>query len=200
MHIVIPCKSLQTGKSRLSACLNGPARRNLCRQMLTRTLECAVGAADPSKIRVLTSDAAAAAVAQFYLVTVMADLGGGLNSALEVARAALIAAGSLDDALLIMPIDLPFASTDSIAAAQSRGGDVVIAADQSGSGTNLLLLRGSALRRFGFRYGVGSYAAHLAQARDNGLAICELNDWRLAFDVDDATQYSAWRSQSGVRS
>lgn len=200
MHIVIPCKSLQMGKSRLSACLDGRARRDLCRQLLTRTLECAVGVADPGKVRVLTSDAAVAAIAQLYSIAAMADPGGGLNSALEAARAALIAAGSLDDALLIMPIDLPFASADAIAAAQSRAGEVVIAADQSGSGTNLLLLRGSALRRFGFRYGVGSYAAHLAQARDNGLAICELNDWRLAFDVDDATQYAAWRSQSEARS
>ncbi len=130
----------------------------------------------------------------------MADPGGGLNSALEATRAALLAAGSLDDALLIMPIDLPFASADAIAAAQSRVCDVVIAADQSGGGTNLLLLRGSALRRFAFRNGAGSYAAHLAQARGNGLSVCELSDWRLAFDVDDATQYTAWRSRTEVRS
>jgi 2-phospho-L-lactate/phosphoenolpyruvate guanylyltransferase len=200
MHIVIPCKSLQLGKSRLAACLDQRARRDLCRQLLTQTLECAVDVVAPAHVRVLTADEGVAAIAQLYSVAVTPDPGGGLNAALKAARAALPVARSLDVAMLVMPIDLPFASPAAIRDARSRAGDVVIAADQGGMGTNLLLLRGAALRRFAFCYGTGSYARHLAQARSNGFSVYELSDWRLAFDIDDATQYAAWRSRVEARS
>jgi 2-phospho-L-lactate/phosphoenolpyruvate guanylyltransferase len=200
MRVLIPCKSLQTGKSRLSVCLDGPARRDLCRQMLRHTFEYAVGAVAADNIRVLTSDTEAAMIARNYSIAAIADAGGGLNRALESARAALLAAGSIDGGLLVLPIDLPFACAAAIREAGAQAADVVIAADQCRSGTNLLLLRGAALRCFAFRYGKDSYARHLQQARNSNLSVCEFDDWRLAFDVDNAQQYAAWRSAAPVPS
>lgn len=196
MQIVIPCKSLQGGKSRLSSCLAARPRHDLCCQMLAQTLECALSVAAATNITVLTSDAEAAAIAGRYSAAVTPDPGMGLNAALEVARNAFIECRRADDSLLILPIDLPFATPSAIDEAHERRGDVVIASDQAGSGTNVLLLRGGAVARFGFRYGPDSYALHLRQARDNGLTICQVDDCRLAFDIDEPEQYAAWRSRT----
>jgi 2-phospho-L-lactate/phosphoenolpyruvate guanylyltransferase len=200
MLVLIPCKGFEAGKSRLSACLGGQSRRDLCRQMLSHTLEYAAGAVGAGNIRVLTSDTEAVMLARNYSIAAIPDAGGGLNRTLEATRTALLAEGSMDGGLLVLPVDLPFACAAAIREALTREGDVVIAADQCRSGTNLLLLRAAALQCFAFRYGRDSYARHLQQARNNSLSVCELNDWRLAFDVDDAQQYAAWRSVAPVPS
>ncbi|MGB6534745.1 MAG: 2-phospho-L-lactate guanylyltransferase [Xanthobacteraceae bacterium] len=200
MYVLIPCKSFQSGKSRLSACLGEQPRRELCRDMLRHTLEYAAGAVAADNIRLLSSDTEAAAIARTYSIAAIADAGSGLNQALEAGRAALLAKGSIDDELLVLPIDLPFACAAAVREAHVREGEVVIAADQRRSGTNLLLLRAAALRHFAFRYGTDSYARHLQQARDNDFSVCELDDWRLAFDIDDAQQYAAWRSIAPAQS
>lgn len=164
--------------------------------MLTQTLECAVKVAAATKISVLTSDAEAVAIADRYSTSTMPDRGNGLNAALEDAREAFLQFRRAEDSLLILPIDLPFATASAIDAAHERRGDVVIASDRSGKGTNLLLLRDNATRHFGFRYGTDSYALHLRQASDHGLTIIQVTDWRLAFDIDEPEHYAAWRSRT----
>ncbi len=140
----------------------------------------------------VTSDARVAAIAQHYSIALIADPGGGLNVALEFARVALLTTNSPENALLILPIDLPFASPDALLKAASFPADIVIAADDGATGTNLLLLRTSALRRFPFCYGPSSYAAHVTAARRSGFAVEELSDWRLTFDIDDPAKYATW--------
>jgi 2-phospho-L-lactate guanylyltransferase len=194
VHILIPCKNLDVGKSRLSECLNSRARREFCEQLLTRTLEQAAAVVAPARILVVTSDLEAATIARRCSVAQVPDPGDGLNAALEDARAALLAKMAYESAILILPIDLPFASPDAISKVLSCAGDIVIAPDESGTGTNVLLLRSPALRNFRFSYGPGSYAAHVAAARARGLTIETLKDWRLAFDVDGPAQYVTWRS------
>lgn len=197
MQILIPCKGLHLGKSRLAACLDEAERRELCRVLLTQTLQCALGVVESRWIHLLTPDPAAAALAERYAVGTIFDANDGLNGALEAARNLLLAGGG-EEPLLIMPIDLPFASPDALTAAQRQTGDIVIATDQDGSGTNLLMLRGRSRFQFGFCYGTRSYAAHLAQARALGLTVSELSDWRLAFDLDDAAQYAQWRAKTAA--
>jgi 2-phospho-L-lactate/phosphoenolpyruvate guanylyltransferase len=199
MQILIPCKSLDTGKSRLSECLDPAERRVLCSQLLTGTLQRAVELAPPSRIRVVTCDADASGIASRYRIAQTPDPGRGLNAALDAGRSALLAATKADDALLVLPIDLPFGSSDAIANMLSRSSEIVIAPDESGTGTNLLLLRAAALRRLPFAYGIDSYAAHLAAARALGVSIETVRDWRLAFDIDTPAQYAAWRSWSARR-
>jgi 2-phospho-L-lactate guanylyltransferase len=194
VHILIPCKNLDAGKSRLSECLDSHTRREFCEQLLTQTLEQAAAVVVPARIRVVTSDLDAAAIARRYSVAQIPDPGSGLNAALEDARAILLTKMTYESAMLILPIDLPFASPEAISKALSCASDIVIAPDESGTGTNVLLLRSPALRHFRFAYGPGSYAAHVAAARARGLTIETFKDWRLAFDVDGPAQYETWRS------
>lgn len=192
MHIVIPCRSLRGGKSRLMPCLNADGRRALCERLLVHSLEVAAGIVAPDRIRVVSGDADALAIVDRYGMIGLNDPGAGLNAALDTARTNLLAHDAGADAMLTLPIDLPFATADALTGAQAHAGDVVIGPDESGTGTNLLLLRGTALRRLPFCFGPDSYAVHLAAAQAHGLTATTFRDRRIAFDIDRPDQYLAW--------
>jgi 2-phospho-L-lactate guanylyltransferase len=54
--ILIPCKNLDRGKSRLAGCLTPRSRRALCEFFLCRTLDIATQAVTPRQVRLVTSD------------------------------------------------------------------------------------------------------------------------------------------------
>jgi len=92
--------------------------------------------------------------------------------------------------MLVLPIDLPYADEEIISSFCESDREVVIAPDEAWTGTNLLRLRGRALREFVFEFGEGSYERHLAQTKAKGLSLETVVDWRLGFDVDGPAQYS----------
>ncbi len=192
MYILIPCKGLRTGKSRLSRCLDEQGRQALCARFLGRTVELAADFVGPSRVRIVTSDRDALDIGSRHGVTGIPDAGAGLNAALDTARTAIVADRGFDGSLLILPIDLPFATGEAVALATALPADVVIAPDKSGTGTNLLLLRAAAIK-LPFAFGPGSRSAHLARARANGLTVDTVSDDRLAHDIDAPAQYMAWR-------
>ena len=191
MIILVPCKHLDAGKSRLSTCLNDRDRRDLCERMLASTLNVLASLVPANQIRVVTADRNAQAIAIRHRVPIIADTGDDLNSALQHARFQLAQGGLANSPLMVLPIDLPFATHDSLAQAIATSTDIVIAADDAGTGTNLLLLRRGAWD-FPFRFGPNSYSQHVSQARAAGLSVTTLTDWRLARDIDNPEQYAAW--------
>lgn len=193
MHVLVPCKGLDTGKSRLSGCLGPRARRSLCERLLGHTLDTAAAFAGPGQVLIVTSDAAAAELAASRGIRRITDAGPGLNAALDGARAALAAEAAVTE-LLILPTDLPLATSAALARFAAASGDVVIAPDESGTGTNALLLRGGAVPGLPLAFGPGSFAAHVAAGRALGLAVAATDDWRLAFDIDECAQYLRWRA------
>ncbi len=160
MIILIPCKSLDQGKSRLSAALDAHARHALCEFFLCRTLAIARALAAPERIYVVSADPKVVEVADRYGASALADSSLDLNGALEEARAAIAARHANLEGLLIMPIDLPLSSAESLSSVVAEPGDVVIVPDGSETGTNILLLRQSAAQTFQFRFGLNSYQAH----------------------------------------
>ncbi len=197
MYILIPCKGLASGKTRLSSCLTPVARRDFCTRLLTHTLEAALGVVTAGQIRLVTSDRDAIAVAQAHSVASLPDTGAGLNVALEAARTKLRDAASIGG-IVILPIDLPEVTASAIRKALLRKEEMAIAADRRGSGTNLLLLRGQGLMQLRFSYGSSSYAAHLTQARERNFTFAELHDERLAFDIDEPDDYAIWRRREAL--
>jgi 2-phospho-L-lactate guanylyltransferase len=108
----------------------------------------------------------------------------GLNSALVLARDAVRreAPGST---LLVAHADLPSLTPDDVAALLQAGrpaGRVVIAADRHGTGTNLLVLPTD--DAYDFRFGVGSRAAHEAEAARRGLRAVVVQRPGTAADLD----------------
>jgi len=195
MIILVPCKHLNAGKSRLSVCLNDRDRRDLCKRLLDCTLELARTLVGPNQIRVVTADPKAHGVAARHLVSTIADTTGELNSALQGARFQLAQEGLRISPIMVLPIDLPFATHESLSEAMGQPTDIVIAADEEGTGTNLLLLR-SAACDFPFRFGPNSYSRHVSQAQAAGLSVATLTDWRLARDIDNPDQYAAWTTSA----
>jgi 2-phospho-L-lactate guanylyltransferase len=99
------------------------------------------------------------------------------------------------ESLLILPIDLPYTTPDALVRFIAHQANIVIAPDESGSGTNLLLSRPAALRRLTFAYGAVSYGAHHASGRALALSIEAVIDPHIAFDLDKPEHYFAWRRQ-----
>jgi 2-phospho-L-lactate/phosphoenolpyruvate guanylyltransferase len=191
MIVLIPCKSLSAGKSRLASCLDAAQRHSLCAYFLTHTIELAIAVAGAERVRIVTSDGQAVSVAARFSVPTIADTDRGLNAALTSARNEVAERSLSPQRLMILPIDLPYASADAIAAAARSDADVLIASDEAGRGTNLLLLSTSA-GGFRFSFGEDSFGAHVRQARDAGLNLQILDDPRLARDIDQPNQYAAW--------
>jgi 2-phospho-L-lactate guanylyltransferase (CobY/MobA/RfbA family) len=69
----------------------------------------------------------------------------------------------------------------------------VIAADRQHSGTNALLVRERALRRFEFRFGPKSFLQHHESATTAGFLVVVPEAPLLSFDVDDPADYREWQ-------
>lgn len=198
MIILIPCKGLDQGKSRLSAALDVHARRALCEFFLCRTLAMARAMVAPDRIYVVSADPKVVEIADRYGVSVLADSTLDLNRALEEARAAVAARHANLEGLLIMPIDLPLSSADCLSSIVAQSGDIVIVPDESETGTNVLFLRQTAAQTFQFRFGPNSYQAHCSLAKDADLTLRTVRDDSLSLDVDFPEQLWRWLRHARV--
>ncbi len=196
MIILIPCKGLDQGKSRLSAALDVHARRALCEFFLCRTLGMARALTAPDRIHVVSADPKVVEIAGRYGVSVLADSSLDLNLALEEARAAIAARCSDIEGLLIMPTDLPLSSAVSLSSVVAAPGDIVIVPDESETGTNILFLRQRAAQTFQFRFGPNSFQAHCSLAREAALTLRTVRDDSLSLDIDFPEQLWRWLRHS----
>ncbi|WP_240644068.1 2-phospho-L-lactate guanylyltransferase [Antribacter gilvus] len=84
--------------------------------------------------------------------------------------------------LLVAHADLPALTVDDVESLLAEDADVVVATDRLGTGTNLLAVPGSA--GFRFRFGLGSRAAHEAEAERLGLRRVTVSRPGTAVDLD----------------
>lgn len=192
LHILIPCKSLAGGKTRLAEVLDAKTRRALCAGFLQRTLDVALALVPQPRCHVVTGDAEAATIADLRGAARCNDSGVGLNEALRQGRDRICCSTAEESALLILPIDLPWATATALGELVRRPADVVIAPDRRRVGTNALYLGPRAARGFVFQFGANSFAAH-RNAADLGLRIDVYEDARLSFDVDHPQDYLEWQ-------
>lgn len=193
LHILIPCKSMRQGKSRLAAVLSPRERQELCAHLLERTLRLALALAPAVSIRIITPDPEARTIAASFGVDALEDAGTGLNDALRTAREAILCEAGEDGSALILPIDLPCATVAAIRRATSSAADVAISPDEDHQGTNLLFLVGRALGAFAFAFGPGSYSRHRRAAEHAGFRVAIVEDPLLAFDVDRPEDWRRWQ-------
>ena len=90
LHIIVPCKSLAEGKSRLSPILGAGARKAICSRFLTNTLDVALSLVPTNRCQVVASDAGVESVIGGSGVAIIVDPGLGLNVALSLARDQII--------------------------------------------------------------------------------------------------------------
>jgi coenzyme F420-0:L-glutamate ligase/coenzyme F420-1:gamma-L-glutamate ligase len=189
---LVPVRGLEGAKSRLGEALDAEERRALVERLLARTVAAAAATPDVVEVMAVSPDPDVLALAGTLGARGIAQESGGLNEALEIGRAAAIAAGA--DAVLVVPGDLPAVTTHELArivdGARSHLGSgapagtvepalaglvpalVVLVTDRAGSGTNVLLV--APPDAIPFRFGVDSRAAHAGAARAVGAAYLEI--------------------------
>lgn len=193
---VVPLRDGVSGKSRLAAVLDGDSRRRLVRVLARHVVTTLLASDGIGRVVVVTADPVftreTLAGLEVEVLEQPADR-PGLNGALEHAREVLAARGS--GPLLVAHADLPALTPEDVAALLAEDAPVVIATDRYRSGTNLLLLASEASEPTGagdfrFRFGVGSLAAHVAEAEAHGLEVTVVHRPGTAVDLDTADDWS----------
>jgi 2-phospho-L-lactate guanylyltransferase len=207
---VVPLRDGTSGKSRLATALDPAARRRLVSALARHVVRTLLAAEGVARVVVVTADPPFAREVLAGLdavpgrgdgrLTVLAQPTDrpGLNAALDVARAALLAGAEPPARLLVAHADLPALAPEDVAAVLAPGAttagrgttaaggtDVVVATDRHGTGTNLLALPLTAAgAAFRFRFGAGSRAGHEAEAARHGLRAVVVRRPGPAADLD----------------
>jgi 2-phospho-L-lactate guanylyltransferase len=189
VRIIVPHRGLAAAKTRLAPVLDDGEREALARRLLEQVLGVAHEAC--GDVVVITPSEALEPLVTAAGARLVVQRGLGLNAGLEQARLEAIADGVTT--LLILHGDLPNLGIHDIAALLEEvppSGGVAIAPDRAGTGTNGLALRPP--DAIGFRFGVGSHAAHLAAAEEAGVTLTEVHRPGLAFDLDTPADLARW--------
>jgi 2-phospho-L-lactate guanylyltransferase len=190
LHVLVPLRTISGGKARLGGPLDAEERESLVAGMLRHTLRTAAGWPAASAVHVVSPDPLALELAQAEGARAVRQAAGGLNEALRAGRAAVAAATGT--ALLILPADLPWLTTEALdglleaadAALAAGGGRpvVVVAAADARGGTNALLL--SPIDAIEPCFGADSLECHLRAAAAAEAATQVVVDGQLGFDLD----------------
>jgi 2-phospho-L-lactate guanylyltransferase len=189
VRIIVPHRGLAAAKTRLSPVLDDGERESLARRLLEQVLRVAHEAC--GDVVVITPSEALQPLVSAAGARLVVQRGMGLNEGLEQARVEAIA--DAITTLVILHGDLPNLATDDVAAlvdAIPETPGVAIAPDRAGTGTNGLALRPP--DAIGLRFGVGSFAAHLAEAEAAGVPLAEVHRPGLAFDLDTPADLARW--------
>jgi len=187
---IIPVANLEGAKTRLGETLDAEERQDLVNGLLARTVVTALAVAGLDDVLVVSPDREVLARAAELGARTLRQRSHGLNAGVRDGRDDAVAGGA--DAILVLPIDLPFLSDAAIEAVLRPLGDdagadgpdqtVVLVTDRHGTGTNALALRPPDVIDVAF--GPGSRAAHRARAEAAGARYSEVADSPLTVDLD----------------
>jgi 2-phospho-L-lactate guanylyltransferase len=178
--ILLPVKPFELGKSRLSQVLEPEARARLNAKFFDHVLAESIALVGAKRCIVITRSPSLRSHAAASAAIVVAETGFGHNPALE--QGAEVARLQGAERLLALSCDLPLLTRDDLAALLNQSGDVVLATDVIGVGTNAL--RTPAAQHFPYRFGDDSRAHHLREANLRGLQTAEVSRPGLANDID----------------
>ena len=180
---IIPVGTLEGAKTRLGGTLDAEERQDLVDGLLARTVVAALAVDRLDDVLVISPDREVLRRASAMGARTLRQRSHGLNAGLAEARSDVVAGGA--EAILVLPIDLPFVTSEAIAAVIAPLADatasVVLVTDRHGTGTNALGLRPPAVIDFAF--GPGSRLAHRAAAERAGAPYLELSG-PLTIDLD----------------
>jgi 2-phospho-L-lactate guanylyltransferase len=177
---VIPAKSSPESKSRLAKVLAAEARSALADAMLAHVVEAVSGATNIAQVCLLGSPRDG----EYAGLLRLDDPGGGLNSAVQSALADAARRGA--DRVIMIHADLPLVTAHDLELlAAVPAGEIGIAADRHGTGTNAISLPIPEAAAFSFAFGPDSFARHNAEAERLGLRVEEIRSPGLAKDVDE---------------
>jgi 2-phospho-L-lactate/phosphoenolpyruvate guanylyltransferase len=168
---IVPIKSFEVAKQRLSESLASGGRRSLVQAMFSDVLGALRRVEGVERIAVVTADVAAGSVASGERVVVLHDdVSAGQSEATQIGIRYAIDEGF--ERVLLVPGDTPLVQPpeidDLLERCERDAIAVAIVADRHGTGTNGLLIAPPGT--FDPSFGPGSLERHLQQARDRDLA------------------------------
>lgn len=187
LSIVVPVKAPPQAKSRLAAVLADGERKALVQALAWRTIVVARQAAPAARIILVSNFPEFRAMARSLGADALPDPGVGFNQALAIADAAV----APDDAMLVLPGDLPLLAADDVVAMISVDCDCAIAPDRTREGTNALFWRRAPRA---FRFGAGSFSAHRQAADERSVRAIIVERHGLSFDIDEPQDYREFRA------
>ena len=177
--VLIPIKSFNEAKERLSEKLNKAERSVLMKKMA----ENVINSSEPLPVWVVCDDDEVALWAESKNVSVIRTGETGLNAAVKVGVETLEKNGF--SKVIIAHADLPNAENLQ-RCAEFEG--VTIVQDHKGDGTPVLVI--PTHKGFRFSYGPGSFSSHTLEAERLNLPHRQLFDPKLSFDVDEPEDLS----------
>ena len=181
---IVPVKPLTKGKSRLTSVFTDEERAVFNFSMFDKTMKTLRAARGVDQIFVISRDPEALALANGYGARmVQEDSNSELNKALLQATTAAQLDGA--SSVLIIPVDLPLLTAESVSQMIERAGTqpvMVIAPDRRREGTNGLLLSPPGL--IPYCYGPNSFQRHIELAKQKGLRVEINDDPAFALDLD----------------
>ena len=183
MWVVVPVKPFALAKRRLSAILGDAERAALARCMVEDLLQTLGRCARISGVVVVTREKAMRDIAARHGVTLLPEAEPGLSK--SIYQAARHLAGHGATSLLMLPTDVPLATSEEIDQLVARHGwapAVTIVSDGEGWGTNAIAVSPPDLMPF--RFGRRSFEAHKAAATALGARVQVVRSPGLALDID----------------
>jgi len=196
--ILIPVKSFTQVKQRLAPQLALHDRISLVQAMRADVFASVTAVCGVDRILVVTSEAQVLEEARVRGWEPIREESQQSESS-SVDFASRVCAQSGFTSLLRLPIDLPLvtaADIESLFSVLDQSPCAILAPSRDGTGTNALLRSPPDL--FASRFGPGSFALHLAEARRAGACAKIVRNPRIAFDVDDPEDLAELSRQQGI--
>jgi 2-phospho-L-lactate/phosphoenolpyruvate guanylyltransferase len=190
LHVVVPLRTLEGGKSRLGAALDAEEREELIVGMLRHLLAAIAAWGGAADVLVVSPDPAVLSIATAAGARTLLQRTGDLNEGIRLGVADAVTGQAT--AVLVLPGDLPLVAPDALgrlrdaadaalAAGSGRALVAIVPADAR-NGTNALLLSPPGVIAPAF--GPDSLRAHLEAARAANASVQLVDDPALGFDLD----------------
>jgi len=179
---VIPVKSLDKAKSRLSSFLKAAERKELCLKMLEDVLMTVKSVKSITQTVVVGNDLEVLHAAEKFDIEYLEERRDGLNQAVSQAIDWCCKRGA--SSVLVLPIDIPLVTPvdlEKMLALREKA-SMVISPSRSGEGTNTLLLTTPHVTPT--FYGPQSFHRHLEEASKRGISFSCHGSERVALDID----------------
>jgi 2-phospho-L-lactate/phosphoenolpyruvate guanylyltransferase len=189
--LLLPVKDLRNAKKRLTGLLRPEERFGLAQAMLADTIRTLQGVRRAEKIFVITNYQPVLDVAEENGWEILREE-RQISESDSVDAASRICQQHGVRSLLRLPLDLPLVQPydiDELMAMDCQAPSVALVPSRDGTGTNALLRTPPTL--FPSHFGEGSFAKHLAEAKQAGAQVHVRCNPRLEMDVDDESDLRA---------
>lgn len=191
VFVIVPVKPLDHGKSRLASIMTSDERKQLNSFLMRRTFDIITEFPGASHSITISSDKTVAAEARMRGIAFVEDEERELNAALARATRAAIAKGA--EAIIVLPVDLPLATSEDLKGIVPPDGPsnvLIIVPDRHRSGTNLLYVAPACEDLY--RFGPGSFERHREAAAARGFHSMAIDHPTLSLDIDEPLDYERW--------